>query len=183
MIYSMDFDNIAISCASAYKKKFPKLDYDDLLQEARLIILKADVDESKDTGEIAKYLKNLVNWRIQDVLRKEKGLRFKPQNKINLVSYDSLDSDDCKVASLDDTAFTNFKVLSRRKDFLEEVRERIDVALIKSKEMQLLYQWVFVDGLTERQIAKKTGVSLRIVCLKRQNLLDVIRLHLLDLRV
>lgn len=179
----MDFDNIAISCASAFKKRFPRLDYDDLLQEARLVILKATVDESKDAGEIAQFLKNLTNWRLQDVLRKEKGLRFKPENKVTLVSYEGISNEDYAPLSLDEAALKDFRAACRRRDFLEEIKYRVDKVLLKSKENQLLYQWVFIEGLTERQISKKTGVSLRTVCLKRQKMLDTIRLYLLDLRI
>lgn len=179
---TMEFDNIAASVAANFKKRFPKLEYCDLLQEARIIVLKADVDENRDKGEIAQYLKNLVTWRLRDDLRKTQGLRCNEENRVKTVLFSTSKKNDT-INGLEARDFNYYRSSTRRQSFLDDVSIRINQALLKSREHQLLYGWIFIDGLSEMEIATKTGVALRIVCKKRQVLLDILREKLHGLKV
>lgn len=177
----LPFDNIAVAAATRFKKRFPKLDFDDLLQEARIIIFKANLDESKSEGEQAKYLKTLVEWRLRDSLRISERLRYQDGNRIRFVGLEEVSSSKEEYCSIDRADFKKFKSSERRKNFLEEIKGTVESTL--TPEQKKLYQLVFVEGKTEREVSKQTGVTLRIVCAKRQELVDSLRIALKGVHV
>ena len=181
MTTTLPFDNIAVAAATRFKKKFPKLDYDDLLQEARVVIFNAKLDESKSEGEQAKYLKTLVEWRLKDSLRISERLRYKKSNRIHFVCLEESNSNKEEYCCIDRTDYKEYLSSERRKNFLEEVRGTVEETL--SPEQKKLYRLVFVEGKTEREVSKQTGVTLRIVCAKRQELVDSLRIALKGVRV
>ena len=183
MVDFQEYDNIAQKAASDFKRRFPKLDFDEILQEARIVIFKAlsVIDESRDKGEIGQFLKQRVEWRLRDYCRKSRGLRYKEKNKINYVSLDGKDGENGGTVELDYADHAEYEAKQRRQSFLDEVACRVEKKLALKKENRLIYKWFFVDGQTVDEVSEKTGVARRTVANKRQEFLDSMLTSLKDL--